>query len=261
MSDIALINDSQQSAIVTNGIGKNGEIYMKAAGSTDAGALVVYDSGNWRKFADEASSYSNAYSLSFDGSNDSLSLSNSVSFSGACTFSTWINPSVSGASVFLGAAASNFLYAFINNQNITFAPKIGAGTPTTSGVTISNGSWYHVAIIRDASNNITIYVDGVSRATGSYSGTLILPVSLVPISNAYTGLVDEYAIFDSDQSANISSLYNSGVPNDISSLSPLHWWRMGDNDGGTGTTITDQGSGGNDGTINNGPTFSSSVPS
>jgi len=55
MSDIALINDSQQSAIVTNGIGKNGEIYMKAAGSTDAGALVVYDAGNWRKFADEAS--------------------------------------------------------------------------------------------------------------------------------------------------------------------------------------------------------------
>jgi hypothetical protein len=45
------------------------------------------------------------------------------------------------------------------------------------------------------------------------------------------------------------------VPNDLGTdglnLSPVGWWRMGDNDGGTGTTITDQGSGGNDGTLNN----------
>ena len=68
-------------------------------------------------------------------------------------------------------------------------------------------------------------------------------------------------MWNSDQSSNISSIYNSGVPNDISSLSPLHWWRMGDNNSGTGTTITDQGSGSNDGTLTNGPTFSSDVPS
>ena len=38
-------------------------------------------------------------------------------------------------------------------------------------------------------------------------------------------------------------------PNDISSLSAVGFWRMGDNESGTGTTITDQGSGGNDGTL------------
>ena len=63
----------------------------------------------------------------------------------------------------------------------------------------------------------------------------------------------------------ISNIYNSGVPNDLGTdglnLSPLGWWRMGDNDGGTGTTITDQGSGGNDGTLEGGPTFSTTVPS
>jgi hypothetical protein len=36
---------------------------------------------------------------------------------------------------------------------------------------------------------------------------------------------------------------------------------MGENDGATGTTITDQGSGGNDATLVNGPTFSTDVPS
>jgi hypothetical protein len=205
--------------------------------------------------------FANQYSVSFDGSDDSIVLSTSVSFSGECTFSTWIKPSVSGASVFLGQVASNVIYMFISSQNITFVPKIGVSTITTSGVTISNGSWYHVLVIRDASNSITIYVDGVSRATGSYSGSMTLPTSMLPSSYPYAGLADEYAVWDSDQSANISSLYNSGVPADITSLSPVNWWRMGDINGASGVTITDQGSGGNNATLTNGPTYSTTVPS
>tara|TARA_R100001594_G_scaffold53735_1_gene87265 strand:- start:5662 stop:6948 length:1287 start_codon:yes stop_codon:yes gene_type:complete len=44
--------------------------------------------------------------------------------------------------------------------------------------------------------------------------------------------VDELALFDSDQSANVSDLYNSGTPFDLSTLGtqPKHWWRMGDGD-------------------------------
>jgi len=49
---------------------------------------------------------------------------------------------------------------------------------------------------------------------------------------------------------NITSIYNNGVPNNISSLNPLGWWRMGDEANFTGGvwTLTDQGSGANDGT-------------
>ena len=75
-------------------------------------------------------------------------------------------------------------------------------------------------------------------------------------------MIDEVSFFNSALSAsNVADIYNSGVPNDISSLSPVGWWRMGDNNSGSGTTITDQGSGGNDGTLTNGPTFSTTVPS
>lgn len=51
--------------------------------------------------------------------------------------------------------------------------------------------------------------------------------------------IDELAIFDSDQSGNISSIYNSGTPFDLSTLGtqPNHWWRMGDGD--TYPTLTD----------------------
>ncbi len=78
----------------------------------------------------------------------------------------------------------------------------------------------------------------------------------------FPGLIDEAALFNSALSASdITTLYNRGVPGDISSLSPVGWWRMGDNDGASDITITDQGSGGNNGTLTNGPTFSTEVPS
>jgi hypothetical protein len=44
--------------------------------------------------------------------------------------------------------------------------------------------------------------------------------------------VDELAMWDSDQTTNVSTIYNSGIPSDLSLLGtpPNHWWRMGDGD-------------------------------
>ncbi len=57
--------------------------------------------------------------------------------------------------------------------------------------------------------------------------------------------VDELAIFDSDQSANVSDIYNGGVPFDLTTLTvpPKHWWRMGDGD--TYPYLQDNGTGAN----------------
>jgi hypothetical protein len=51
--------------------------------------------------------------------------------------------------------------------------------------------------------------------------------------------VDEMAIWNSDQSSNISNIYNSGSTFNLSGLTapPIHWWRMGDGD--TYPTIQD----------------------
>ena len=44
--------------------------------------------------------------------------------------------------------------------------------------------------------------------------------------------VDELAVWGSDQSGNISDIYNSGSTQDLEQLDtpPSHWWRMGDGD-------------------------------
>jgi hypothetical protein len=44
--------------------------------------------------------------------------------------------------------------------------------------------------------------------------------------------IDEFSLFDSDVSSNISNIYNGGLPFDLSTLGtpPTNWWRMGDDD-------------------------------
>ena len=54
----------------------------------------------------------------------------------------------------------------------------------------------------------------------------------------FEGNIDEVAVWDSVQ--NNSLIYNSGKPNNLSSLSPTVWYRNGDGD--TYPTLTDNGS-------------------
>ena len=281
MSDITVINDSEQSSLVTNGLAKNGELYLKASGSTDEGAIVVYDSGSWRTFANEVSAaISNAYSVSFDGSNDYLTVNGSnLATSGDCTISLWFN-----SASLPGNGAYDYMFSLTDSRSIGKDRAIGIrGTGSDAQIvantygsgwnlpftntSISASTWYHVAVVF-TSGSAQVYFNGADKGsktvttnTISYTQTVIGGM-LYSSANQFNGKIDEVSVFHSAlSSTDITAIYNSGVPTDISSLSPVGWWRMGDNDFGMGTTITDQGSGSNNGTLTNGPAFSSSVPS
>ena len=91
-------------------------------------------------------------------------------------------------------------------------------------------------------NRFDLFIDGVSQTTnnsnGNYgwSGALSgqnLRIGKLVSGNTLNGeKIDEFAIWDSDQNSNVSDIYNSGVPFDLSTLTtePKHWWRMGDGD-------------------------------
>jgi hypothetical protein len=276
MSDITLIDDSEQSSLVTNGLVKNGELYLKKAGSTSAGAIVAYDNGVWRTFANEAGGgFSNAYSVEFDGSNEYVDIGDLTALNSASTFSMsmwWKTPS-SSEKIMVGDSAPDAtgigMYQWSTG---VFYVHAGASNVFSSGITVPGyNQWNFVLVTYNSSGSVKAYFNGNTTPAASVSATALSSSAgdgfrigkYEGYPSAYSeGLIDEVAIFSSELSSSDSeTLWNSGVPADISSLSPLGHWRMGDNDSGTGTTVTDQGSGSNDGTLINGPTFSSDVPS
>lgn len=291
MSDITVINDSQQSELVTNGLAKNGELYLKAAGSTNAGAIVVYDSGSWRTFANDAVAYTNNYSVDLDGTNDymtagTISALNSAS---AFTISMWVKLSSSGSTPQRFIETTGGIYGGISfYQSGSVDLLIGKGSSDydyirSTNTNLRDDAWHHlVAVYNGSTPSAAIYIDGVASndyqrstmptTTNSAAGGSAHIGSSNNGSSAFVnGLMDEMAIFNAALSAaDITAIYNSGVPTDLSIASSydtnrtanlVHWWRMGDNDSGTGTTVTDQGSGGNNLTLTNGPTFSTTIPS
>ena len=299
MSDITLINDSEQSSLVTNGLAKNGEMYLKKAGSTNAGSIVVYDSGSWRTFANEAApAFSNQYSLSFDGTNDYLNAGSvdSALSSTAFTYSVWFKLDTSLAD-FQSVLAQDtgwsgdspnttrgLFFIFDNRSSVSNRMSVslyGSGVRQYKDLRYNNldtadTNWHHfVMVCNVASDSYQVYLDG-SSITPSFdqNGSGGAPSSLYQNNldlyiggreaggRNFKGNIDEVALFNSLlSSSDVTAIYNSGVPAYLTSYSPVAWWRMGDNDSGTGTTVTDQGSGGNDATLTNGPTFSTTVPS
>ena len=223
--------------------------------------------------------FANEYSITLDGTNDYMATANSVLnfYNTGGSISAWVKPSsVTGT---LTEAYKN--RSIINKGNVYLSLNIdeagypalyfydGAVREVVATTQVSTSSWMHICATWSTTGS-SIYVNGTSEATSSntpanitssQTGATVYMGRTPTAWDYYGGLIDELAVFNTElSSSNVSTIYNSGVPNDISSLSPVNWWRMGDNDGGTGTNITDQGSGSNNTTLFNSTTFSTDVP-
>ena len=135
-----------------------------------------------------------------------------------------------------------------NSDNLLFKSPVGS---------LSNdGNWHHYMItynggttgasigsISDYYDRFKMFIDGVEQTTINSNSNYGITTALNGVNlrvGRYDSTghmrnsckIDELAIWDSDESANISSIYNNGIPLDLSSLTsdPVHWWRMGDGD-------------------------------
>ena len=242
----------------------------------------------------------NHYSVSFDGSDDYMDIPDSTALeTTAFTWSAWFYcTAIDKFNIIVDTATnSSFFFGYelfvVNTTNKIRFASYHSNDAIDSTTIVSANTWFHVAATHESGSD-KLYVNGSLEASGSASNFSTTDAANLRIgsSNIYDlyhqGLIDEVAFFNSALSASdISTLRGGasagtlGVPADISSLNPVGWWRMGDNDGGTGTTITDQGvtydpsanggsggyvASGNNGTIVNGssgntsPTYSTDVP-
>lgn len=264
MSDIRLINDSEQTALLSTAL--NGEIYMKAAGSTDEGALVVYDNGSWRTFANEAVSFTNTYSVETDGVDDQLHLPSGLPSTGNRLGITGTSHTLCLWAKFTGTIPHrvNFFYNF-SIQIRTRTDGFRFFTPSTYAQhahTITAGTWYFLALSCDGTNHTSYVKSASDDLSATVVGSSFTPTGYANFGPSCNANYDEFATFNSALSASdISNIYNSGVPGDLSGYATLAGhWRMGDSDGGTGTTITDE-MGGEDITLVNGAFIDTDIPS
>lgn len=137
-----------------------------------------------------------------------------------------------------------------------------------SGGDLADNVWHHVLAIKDAAHTPSeLWIDGVADGTIT---TNTLTTTIVSTEDLFIGarngptqytdmIIDEVAIWDSDQTANRSSIYSQGKTANMQYIEPrpIHYWRMGQ----TGDLL-DLGSSANPLNLTpvNSPTVSTDVP-
>jgi len=199
----------------------------------------------------------NLYSFEFDGV-ESRFQTDSITLGNTFTFSLWINANsfatnpviLASPNYFTSGFNGNFILRARNNQlllasyngNSTANQELIIASLTGSPSPLNAGQWYHVLLTNDGSTAI-FYLNGSPITT-----TGVNTKSLEDLNNGliigdgdfrasttntcWNGKIDEVAVWNTALSAtNAQNIYNAtttGKTADLSSLSPVAWYRMGD---------------------------------
>jgi hypothetical protein len=216
-----------------------------------------------------------SYSMLFDGVADDIDLGSSYTTPDKFTISVWANstspfPSGTNYGYYVGADVTTHRGIGFAVQEGTvgsmgqgiiyvyFAP--GGEALTTTAVT--PGVWEHIVFVCDKTvgsyGEIKLYRNGILDTTTTLASADLNNLTEIEHigSNGYNphpyiGNLSNVAIWSSHLTEDqILTIYNGGVPNNISSLSPVGWWSLGGDSyfDGTNWICPDLGSGGNNGT-------------
>ncbi len=247
---------------------------------TDTKNYIIYDGANWYIYNyDETTAFSNRYSLDFDGSGDYGTTSYIPSNSTGFSYSFWTKSSDTTSSMswlatsptsgngggfrVITPSGTKAFYVLVANGSAQYVNNNVGGT--NASLAVRDGNWHHVVFSINGTG-IKIWIDGGSGGypthtdtssvsyVGNLNQALIIGKNGAYSSYYFNGELDEIATFEYELNATqISNIYNSGKPIDVGSnglnLSPSGYWRGGDADGGTGSTITDSSGSGNDATL------------
>ena len=203
--------------------------------------------------------FTNTYSMSFDGVDEyfnGASTFSELDGQNKATFSMWVKPTLLSTSYSLYISEGSniqFGIAIFNTGQVQAYINQGAYNVRTATSALNANTWQHILVCIDLSLSFfirgAIYIDGIDAtdsqnlnrsAFGTSTNNLFIG-NRTALNLPYGGLMDEVSIWvGTDQRANVSDIYNGGVPFDLSTLAtaPDHWWRMGDNDTWSGSQWT-----------------------
>ena len=233
-----------------------------------------------------APAFTNTSSIELEGVDQYAECGNVTSLNGKTTasWSFWMKRT--NASSFetplsqAGAGTDRqFYFYLVSNNRIDFYINNTIMWKNTSlSVTFANDTWYHIVLTYNGAtsggaNKCNLYIDGVKETNTAGSNTTSINsstsnfdigrrhASASGYDRYFDGNLDEIALFDKELSqSEVTAIFNSGEPNDLTGHDGLtDWWRCGDDDGGSGTTLT-ASVGGVNGTLYNSASYESNVP-
>jgi len=175
-------------------------------------------------------------SVFFDGSGDYLTVPDNAALepdNSDLTWEMWVNTTnTTRYATLYSRTPQSFqtgMWALMMNHSSTTAGdlavyfgnySISAPLLTTTGANIRDGLWHHIALVRN-SNSWVLYVDGVSRATATWTGT-IADISTGPnigrdqfYGRNYTGYISNLRIVKG------TAVYTSGFTPPTSPLTAI----------------------------------------
>jgi len=223
--------------------------------------------------------FENIFSLDFDGIDDYVHLGDNNSDlqpTSAFSLSVWVKFDALTGIQGIWEASSNvgtfgndgyIIWKSASNKFQFYIRQGGSWKIATATTTVITGIYYHILCTWDGSSTSKIFVNGTEEGSKSvtsinYNVNTGINLGGYQAENASSpylmqGNIDEASIFHSEIS--VGDVWDgSGKPTNLSLLSvpPLDWYRFEE---GSGTTAIDSGSGANDGTLINGPTYSTNV--
>ena len=239
--------------------------------------------GNSLSLSAAETTYSNDFSLSFDGTNDYVNLdAAAASFTAASTEGTvaiWAKSLTTTGSKTLFRAkvdTNNEFFIFWHNSSdewrFTYkAGGTGKKVQYSAGTTDSDNAWHLFVMTWSADGDVLKgYVDGTQvgsdvASLGTWSGDIAaVDVGQNTSDGAYyKGLLDEFAVWNEPlTAAEITAIYNGGrssidltsnYGNYTSAANLKGYWRFNE---GTGTTAIDHSQNNLVGTLTNGTAYS-----
>ena len=199
------------------------------------------------------------YVFDFDGGDDYIDIGTSLNLGTTSTVSLWLKQDTVGvASGFLGENTYSFdylLYVEFTHKlyfRITTA-YVEFGSADVVAIMDNITDWIHIMVVRTG-DDVELFLNGNSMGTvsgvGAIADTRFDTIGAKHGGTSPTfGKFNNVACWNSDQSANITTIFNNGTPGDLSSLSPISWWKLDDSATfSTNWSIPDDGSASNTGT-------------
>jgi hypothetical protein len=198
--------------------------------------------------------------LSFDGVDDSVSVSNTLSAANGITLSAWVKPTglpmVDSTIYLLGTQSTTVGFAWLaiqNDRTVFYNYASGTNYPYyNSTLKVPLNEWSHVVLVHDySSQNVRIYINGVLDINVAGGPVVSISNKTSKIGRyaatfPFQGSLDEVRIYDRVlSSGEVQSLYDFGASDKVNSSASqkqgfgrldsglTEYWKFDD---GSGTT-------------------------